>query len=113
MSKEKYYNKIKRFIYQRFNELELIERNNGEYLYLRYKNEEYAQIKINKKSGRVLYYFRFRNKICKTISLEKTDFEILLSKWVEDTFQIKMISTAVRTLKQSMLVENTNQIKLK
>jgi len=37
MSKEKYYNKIKRFIYKRFNELELIERNNGEYLYLRYK----------------------------------------------------------------------------
>ncbi len=94
MSKEKYYNKIKRFIYKRFNELELIERNNGEYLYLRYKNEEYAQIKINKKSGRVLYYFRFRNKICKTISLEKTDFEILLSKWVEDTFQMKVKTIA-------------------
>ena len=113
MSKEEYYSKIKRFVYRKFDELEVTERNKRNDLYLHYKNNEYAEILIKKKSGEVYYNYEFRDKICKLIRLKKVDFEILLSKWVEDTFQIKMISTAVRTLKQSMLVENTNQIKLK
>ena len=94
MSKEEYYSKIKRFVYKRFNELEVIDRDNGNILYLRYKNEEYAQIKIDKNSGRVFYYKGFRDKINKIFRLEEIDFNILLKKWVEDTFQIKAINTS-------------------
>ena len=90
MSKEEYYSKIKRFVYKRFNELEVIERSNVNYLYLRYNNNKYAEIAINKKTNNVYYDHKFRGKICKTISLENTDFEILLCKWVEDTFQMKV-----------------------
>jgi hypothetical protein len=90
MSKEEYYSKIKRFVYRKFNELEVVERNLGDALFLRYNNEPYAQIRINIKSGNVYYYRNFRNKFIKVIHMENSDFEILLGKWIEETFQIKV-----------------------
>ncbi len=91
MSKEEYYSKIKRFVYKRFNELEVVERDNGDILYFRYANEEYAQIRINKKSDFVYYSYTLSDKICKIFQLEKRDFEIILRAWIEDTFKIKQI----------------------
>ena len=95
MSKEEYYSKIKRFVYRKFDELEVAKRNDGDDIYLHYKNNRYAEILIKKKSGEVYYYYEFSEKICKVIRLKKVDFEILLSKWVEDTFQIKVNHTLV------------------
>ena len=93
MSKEQYYNKIKKFVYRRFDELEVVERNDGNTLYLRYKNNGHAEILIKKKSGEVYYNYEFRDKICKLIRLKKVDFETLLKSWAEDTFQIKVSNT--------------------
>jgi hypothetical protein len=91
MSKEEYYSKIKKIIYRKFDELEVVKRNRGNNLYLRYKNEEYAQIRINKKSDFVYYSYTLSDKICKIFQLEKRDFEIILRAWIEDTFKIKQI----------------------
>ena len=91
MSKEEYYSKIKKIIYRKFDELEVVKRNRGNNLYLRYKNEEYAQIRINKKSVFVYYSYTLSDKICKIFQLEKRDFEIILRAWIEDTFKIKQI----------------------
>ena len=113
MSKEEYYNKIKRFIYKRFNELEVVERNDGNTLYLRYDNEEYAQIRINKKLGWISYSDRFRDKICKLIRLNQVDFEILLKSWAEETFQIKVINILISHFTPIRIVEDTNQIKFR
>ena len=93
MSKEEYYSKIKKFVYRRFDELEVFESNDRDILYLCYKNGDSAQIKINKNSLKVYYSYRLSNKIYKTISLKETDFEILLKRWVEETFKIKVINT--------------------
>ena len=93
MNKEQYYNKIKKFVSRRFDELEVTERNKRNDLYLHYKNNEYAEILIKKKSGEVYYNHEFKYKFFKTIRLEKVDFEILLGKWVEDTFKMKVINT--------------------
>ena len=88
MSKEEYYSKIKRFVYRKFDELEVTERNDYDTLVLH--NEDYYEILIEKKSGFVYYSYRLSNKIYKTIPLEETDFELLLKRWVEDTFQVKV-----------------------
>ena len=88
MSKEEYYSKIKRFVYRKFDELEVTERNDYDTLVLH--NEDYYEILIEKKSGFVYYSYRLSNKIYKTIRLEETDFEILLKSWVEETFQVKV-----------------------
>jgi len=93
MSKEKYYNKIKRFVYRKFEDLEVAERNDGNDLYLHYKNKQYGEILIKKISGEVYYNYEFNDKFFKIINLEKVDFEILLGRWVEDTFQMKVNHT--------------------
>jgi hypothetical protein len=90
MSKEEYYSKIKKLIYRKFDELEVVERNDGNTLYLRYKNKGYAEILIKKISGEVYYNYEFRIKFFKIIHLEMVDFEFLLKRWVEDTFQMKV-----------------------
>ena len=93
MSKEEYYSKIKRFVYRKFEDLEVVKSNDGNNIYLHYKNEEYAQILAEKKSGELIYHYSFANKIIKPIPMAMLDFEILLKRWVEDTFQIKVINT--------------------
>ena len=90
MNKEKFYTGIKNTMYRKFNELEEIEHNDDNYVYLRYKNDDYYQILIDKKMGEVYYYIGFRNNILKLISMEKLDFEVLLSRWVKDTFKMKV-----------------------
>lgn len=90
MNKENYYNKIKKYIYRKFEELEVAERNDGNDLYLHYKNKQYCEIRLKKKLGELNYYYAFREKVIKLIPMEKRDFEIILSGWVEDTFKIKL-----------------------
>ena len=90
MSKKEYYSKIKRFVYRRFDELEVVERDNGNILCFGYKNKGYAEIVIYKNSGRVFYSKRFRDKINKIFRFEEIDFKIFLKKWVEDKFKIKV-----------------------
>ena len=95
MSKEEYYSKIKRFVYKRFNELEVFESTDGKKILLHYKNKGYAEILIKKISGEVYYNYEFKDKFFKIIKLEKVDFEILLGRWVEDTFQMKVSHTQI------------------
>jgi hypothetical protein len=95
MSKEEYYNKIKKLIYRKFDELEVFKSTNGKKIYLHYKNSEYANILINKKSGEVYYHYNFRDKFFYTIRLENADFQIFLKGWIENTFQIKVSHPAV------------------
>ncbi len=90
MDKEQYYNRIKKWVYGKFDELEVIKRKKGSNVYLRYKNGEYTQVEIDKKFGYVYYYYEFSEKICKHLRIEKHDFEILLKRWVEETFQMKV-----------------------
>ena len=93
MSKEEYYSKIKKFVYRRFEELEVVKSNDGNNIYLHYKNEEYAQILAEKKSGELIYHYSFANKIIKPIPMAMHDFEILLKRWVEETFKMKVSRT--------------------
>lgn len=90
MNKDKFYVVIKNTIHRKFNELEVVERNETHDLYLHYNNKEYAEIKVEKKSGKIFYHYKFRDKLIKLIPMEHEDFEILLMRWIEDNFQIKV-----------------------
>jgi hypothetical protein len=96
MDKEEYYNKIKNWVYRKFDELEPHKIYSEDTICLRYKNNKYTQIIINKKLGDVVYYTDYRNKICKPIRLLRDDFDILLSEWIEDRFKIKVTDMAGR-----------------
>lgn len=102
MDKEKFYTGIKNTLYRKFNNLEEIDQVN--YLFLRYKNEEYAEIVVDKKSGEVYYYYNgFCGKIYDIIPLERLDFEALLGRWVEDTFKIKVEHVGIDYYRRSCL----------
>lgn len=90
MTKEEYYNRIKKWVYGKFDKLEVIQYQNGNNIELQYKNGGYTQIRISKKFGYIYYYYEFSDKICKFIRFDNRDFEILLSRWVEKTFQMKV-----------------------
>ena len=94
MNKEKFYTGIKNTLYRKFNKLDVVERNDCDTLYLGYKNDEYAEIVIDKKSGEVYYYYDeydgFASKIYDIIRLGLPDFEVILGRWIEDTFKIKV-----------------------
>ena len=112
MSKEEYYSKIKRFIYKRFNELEVFESTDGKKILLHYKNNDYANILIKKKSGEVYYNYEFRDKICKLIRLKNVDFEILLKGWIENTFQMQVNHPWKGINKTYKIIENTFQMQV-
>ena len=48
MDKEKFYNKIKIWIYRKFDELEVSESSDGQIICLRYKDNAYIEISIEK-----------------------------------------------------------------
>ncbi len=110
MSKEEYYSKIKKIVYRKFDELEVIHSSHNNDLYIRYKNDKYAQIVIGKTTGFIFYYYEFKDKICNIIQLETRDFKILLERWVQDTFQIKVELTVKIDYMSGLLVEDTNKI---
>ena len=90
MDKEEYYNKIKDWVYGKFDNLDVTEHNVSNVIYLRYKNDNDIQIRIYKNTSTVNYYFGFKNKIAKVIRLNDADFEILLGRWIEDVFNVNV-----------------------
>ena len=88
MKNEEYYNKIKGFLYKKFDALEV--KDTGTVLDLRNKKTRSLEISIFKKSGGVYYAYEFSDKFCKYFSLKKIDFQIILKMWVENKFKIKV-----------------------
>ena len=90
---EEYYNKIKAFVYRKFDKL-TIKKNvyNTSIMYLYYEKNAYYEIMIEKNTGKVIYYYGLENNINKIIPITRVDFQILLEKWINDKFQIKVSS---------------------
>lgn len=105
MNKEKFYTGIKNTMYRKFNELEVVKSNDGNYIYLKYKNDGYAQVVIYKELGLVNYYCGFIGKFFKLFPMTRPDFEVLLSRWVKDTFKIKMKNASIAWRKSSPLLK--------
>ena len=98
MNKEKLYGGIKNTLYRRFDKLKVVERNSGAELYLRYNQDKHAEIVIKKRSCNVYYYYGFKSKLNKLLPIEDGDFEILLIRWIEEKFKMKVHDTIPRLL---------------
>lgn len=98
MNKEKLYGGIKNILYRRFEKLKVVERDNGTVIYLRYNQGKHAEIVIKKRSCNVYYYYGFKSKLNKILPIEDTDFEVLLTRWIEERFQMKVNDTFARML---------------
>jgi hypothetical protein len=61
------------------------------------EGDEYAQIRYLKDSGLCVVYIELINEISSFFSLELTDSRDVIGRWVENTLQMKVISTVYVT----------------
>ena len=70
-----------------------IEEGNNIY-FVNSEGDEYAQIRFDKKDGWCYIYYRLIKEISSFFSLDKTEAEQVIGKWVENTLQIRVVFTS-------------------
>ena len=91
MDKEKYYNKIRDWVYNKFDKLSISDDSDDIITYLQFKTKNSPQVTIYHNTGTVHYVLdTFRNKIGKKFGIEDADLEIFLRKWIEDKFEMEV-----------------------
>ncbi len=54
------------------------------------EGDEYSQISYDKKNGWCVIYYKLVNEISSFFSMQGSDSESLIGRWVEDTLQMKV-----------------------
>jgi hypothetical protein len=83
-----------------------IEKGNNIYFF-NSEGDEYAQIRYDKYDGWCGIYDRLINEISSFFSLEESDSEKVIGRWVENTLNMSVTGTPVRNAGFRMRVENT------
>jgi hypothetical protein len=83
-----------------------IEKNNSIY-FVNSKGDEYAQIRFDKDDGSCYIYYKLVEEISTFFSMQKSDSEQVIGRWVENTLQMKVTDTYWNDKGWGTLVENT------
>ena len=83
-----------------------IERKDSIY-FVNSEGDEYAQIRYDKKDGWCVIYYKLVDEISSFFSLQHSDSEKVIGRWVENTLQMKVANTHLQFHIQFLLVENT------
>jgi hypothetical protein len=83
-----------------------IEKGNNIYFF-NSEGDEYAQIRYDKDDGWCGIYDRLINEISSFFSLEESDSEKVIGRWVENTLNMSVTGTPVQNTGFRMRVENT------
>ena len=62
------------------------------------EGDKYAQIRFNKKDGWCYIYWELVDEISSFFSLDGTDSEQVIGRWVENTLQMRVTNTSQRHL---------------
>jgi len=82
------------------------EKNNSIY-FVNSEGDEYGQIKYDKDDGWCLIYYGLVKEISTFFSMQDSDSESLIGRWVEHTLQIKVTNTNIGAKYHLLVVENT------
>ena len=88
-----------------------IEKNDSIY-FVNSEGDEYAQIRFDKKDGWCYIYYKLVNEISAFFSMQESDSESLIGRWVENTLQMKVTNTRIYRSYVRESVENTLQMKV-
>ena len=72
----------------------IIDMNDSIY-FVNSEGDEYAQIRFNKKDGWYYIYYKLVNEISAFFSMEESDSESVIGRWVENTLQMKVTNTTM------------------
>jgi hypothetical protein len=76
------------------------------------EDTEYGQIRYDLKDGWCFIYWRLVEEICCWFSLEESDAEEVIGKWVENTLQMRVTNTLLAIVPSDEWVENTLQMRV-
>ena len=62
------------------------------------EGDEYAQIRFDKKDGWCGVYYKLVDEISAFFSMQDSDSEQVIGKWVENTLQMKVTNTRARRI---------------
>jgi hypothetical protein len=82
-----------------------IERKDSIY-FANYESDKYAQIRYDK-DGRCVIYYKLVKEISTFFSLQRSDSEKVIGRWVENTLQMKVTNTRVMKYVYTPVVGNT------
>ena len=85
---------------------------NDRIFFVNSEGDEYAQIRFDKEDGWCYIYYKLINEISTFFSMQDSDSEQVIGKWVENTLQMKVTNTEWLFLSIEDLVENTLQMKV-
>jgi len=75
---------------------DFIQINKGNKIYfVNSEGDEYAQIRYDKSDGWCFININLINEISSFFSLQRSDSEKIIGKWVENTLQMKVTNTAL------------------
>lgn len=77
-----------------------IEKNNRIY-FVNSEGDEYAQIRFDKKNGFCYIYYKLIEEISSFFSMEESDSEQVIGRWVENTIQMRATNT--RSMEMPMM----------
>ena len=83
-----------------------IEKGNTIY-FVNSEGDEYSQIRYDKSDGWCYVYWTLIEEISSFFSLEQTNAEQVIGRWVENTIQMRVTDTYLSYLLGFFLVENT------
>ncbi len=69
-----------------------IEKNNSIY-FVNSEGDEYGQIRFDKDDGWCYIYYKLVEEISTFFSMQKSDSEQVIGRWVENTLQMKVTNT--------------------
>jgi hypothetical protein len=69
-----------------------IEKNDNIY-FVNSEGDKYAQIRYDKKDGWCIIYYKLVEEISRFFSMEESDSESVIGRWVENTLQMRVTNT--------------------
>ena len=76
------------------------------------EGDEYAQIRYDKDDGWCGIYYKLIDEISSFFSLEQTDSEQVIGRWVENTLKMRVTNTKLVLYSAHRCVENTLKMKV-
>jgi hypothetical protein len=83
-------------IFKYLNNQDFIQIEKGSNIYfVNSENDQYAQIRYDKEKGWCYINYKLVNEISSFFSLQRSDSEKVIGRWVENTLQMKVTDTEV------------------
>ena len=104
---------LDKVIFKYLDNQDFIQIEKGDRIYfVNSEGDRYAQIRFDKDDGWCLIYSKLVQEISAFFSMQKSDSEQVIGRWVENTLQMKVTNTQIGLYDVVLTVENTLQMKV-